>query len=459
MTSASISGDIGLRRIDLGEAAEASLALSLGPHGAEIGQRLNASAVTLGQLEAEQSIALAEMYLALQRLWAAGALALRAPASDPDIEITPATTGEILDIGFGAPGASWKISRFAYLHADEAGGSVVETAGTPVLTRILKPRVAALVSALSRPRSFDELDAQLEWPEGRRALPSILALLHAAGVALVCDTEGLTAEDRRDDLRQWEFHDLIFHTSSRLGRHNRAMGADFRFSGRIPSQPVVKPNPWVRTAIPLPRPNLAAVAAADAPFTTVLELRRSNRSHNLARPITRAQIGEFLFRAARNRYSYTTEIGEFTSRPYPSGGASYELELYLSVNNCQGLARGFYYYDPEAHTLSLVRGPNADLEGLLDDAWISAARLCRPQVLITVASRFQRVSWKYSGIAYAAQLKNVGALYQTFYLVATAMNLAGCGLGLGNSVRFSRLAGSEYTRESSIGEFMIGAPA
>ena len=38
----------------------------------------------------------------------------------------------------------------------------------------------------------------------------------------------------------------------------------------------------------------------------------------------------------------------YTVRPYPSAGAGYELELYLAVDKCEGLARGFYHYDAGA---------------------------------------------------------------------------------------------------------------
>jgi hypothetical protein len=79
-----------------------------------------------------------------------------------------------------------------------------------------------------------------------------------------------------------------------------------------------------------------------------------------------------------------------------------------------------------------------------------------PQVLITMASRFQRLSWKYSSMAYATTLKNVGVLYQTMYLVATAMGLAPCGLGGGDSDLFAQAAGTNYFAESSVGEVLLG---
>jgi hypothetical protein len=38
------------------------------------------------------------------------------------------------------------------------------------------------------------------------------------------------------------------------------------------------------------------------------------------------------------------------------------------------------------------------------------------------------------------------------------MNLAGCGLGIGNTDRFCRMTGLDYLEEGSIGEFMLGRP-
>jgi SagB-type dehydrogenase family enzyme len=82
-----------------------------------------------------------------------------------------------------------------------------------------------------------------------------------------------------------------------------------------------------------------------------------------------------------------------------------------------------------------------------------------PQVLITFAARFQRMGWKYDGMAYAATLKNVGVMYQTMYLVATAMGIAPCGLVSGNSDLLAQAAGLDYLKESSVGEFMLGSRA
>ena len=60
-------------------------------------------------------------------------------------------------------------------------------------------------------------------------------------------------------------------------------------------------------------------------------------------------------------------------------------------------------------------------------------------------------------MAYAVTLKNAGALYQQMYLVATAMNLAPCGLGGGDSDLFAEAAGLDYYAETSVGEFLLSS--
>ena len=74
-----------------------------------------------------------------------------------------------------------------------------------------------------------------------------------------------------------------------------------------------------------------------------------------------------------------------------------------------------------------------------------------------MAARFQRVAWKYASTAYAVILKNVGVLYQTMYLAATAMNLAPCAIGCGDADLFARGAGTDYYAETSVGEFLLGS--
>ena len=152
--------------------------------------------------------------------------------------------------------------------------------------------------------------------------------------------------------------------------------------------------------------------------------------------------------------SMATSLANLTQ----AGGGNYETEFYLTINKCAGIPRGMYYYDAKAHTLCLITAPNSQFELLLSEAFQATAMLGMPQVLITLANRFNRFNWKYTSMSYAAQLKNIGVIYQTMYLVATAMGIGACGLGTGNADRFSQLTGLPYLEEGSIGEFMLGRP-
>jgi SagB-type dehydrogenase family enzyme len=150
-----------------------------------------------------------------------------------------------------------------------------------------------------------------------------------------------------------------------------------------------------------------------------------------------------------------TDRGDLSDRPYPGAGAVYELELYPVVDRCDGLAAGLYHYDPLAHQLERLSGPTPETQGLLDEARSPGGPSERPDVLLVIAARFPRVSWKYESIAYALVMQDVGALMQTFYLVATAMSLAPYALGRSAPDLFHRAAGVDGYTETSVGAFGV----
>jgi SagB-type dehydrogenase family enzyme len=82
-----------------------------------------------------------------------------------------------------------------------------------------------------------------------------------------------------------------------------------------------------------------------------------------------------------------------------------------------------------------------------------------PQILITIAARFGRISWKYSSIAYALILKDAGVLTQTLYLMAFDMGLGGCAIGIANIDLFAKMTGVELHVEGPVGQFALGRGA
>lgn len=142
---------------------------------------------------------------------------------------------------------------------------------------------------------------------------------------------------------------------------------------------------------------------------------------------------------------------------YPSGGASYPLEIYATIGACDGLQPGVYRYRPAARELGQIGPLDSTAGRLLDGAAGAMGVDERPQVLISLALRYPRVAWKYEGIAYSLALKEVGALFQTMWLVAGTVGLGGCALGVGDNVSFAEATGRPFYEEEAIGEFALGS--
>ena len=227
-------------------------------------------------------------------------------------------------------------------------------------------------------------------------------------------------------------------------------------------QPAVRPR-WPGKKIDLRK--LSAVhSQAISPVAKLLRERHSTRSFDDQRPITLAELSRFLDSTARvlSRWRSKIDLGDggplvaFTARPYPSAGAAYELELYLAVDKCEGLARGFYHYDAGGHALVPIGADMHELEALLAGAEFAMGAPAAPQILIIIAARFGRISWKYSSIAYELILKDVGVLTQTFYMMATDMGLGGCAIGTTNIDLFAKMTGIEFHVEGPVGQFALG---
>ena len=314
-------------------------------------------------------------------------------------------------------------------------------------------RAASLVALLSQARTAAELAAELPGLD-EITVAAFITLLHNAHAAFAVDADGALPEDTDAPLQQCAFHDLLFHSRSRAGRHDEPMGASFRWASQVRPLPAVKP-PMSNRRITLEPPK----ESLNTPFVEVIEARRS-QSQAGTTPLRLAQLSALLYHAARIKAVHEPDPAQLhayaaTQRPSASGGAIHAMELYLTVTRCEGLAPGFYHYDPLAHALEQLAELGPDHHRLLQAACQATGIAQPPDLLIAMAARFQRTSWKYQSIAYALILKDVGALYQQLYLVATALRLAPCALGGGDSDLFARLAGTDYYAETTVGEFSV----
>lgn len=338
------------------------------------------------------------------------------------------------------PARRVRISRFTLLRAVD-GGLLVESPLAHVALVLHDSRAFAVIAALASGEACD--------PAGE--------LRDAVTKVLLDHSFAVDHEEEDDFSRQmWAPHELWFHARSRAGRHDLPYGGTYWAENIADPLPVVRPGRGA-PAISLFRPDLAALRQGDPTLTTVLEDRHSVRDHDDSAPITLGQLGEFLFRTARVRHTMREGKNELSDRPYPSGGACHELEIYPVVHNVDGLDPGLYHYDPAAHGLEPVAGPAKPVAALSELARVSSVMQTRPQVTLVIAARPGRVMWKYQSMAYALTLKHVGVLYQVMYSVATAMGLAACALGGGDSDAFAHAAGLSYLDETSVGEFILGS--
>ncbi|WP_369221617.1 SagB family peptide dehydrogenase [Streptomyces sp. R39] len=372
----------------------------------------------------------------------------------------------LCDTPLAAPRTPVRLSRFAYGHAVD-GVFVLESPRAAAQVLLTHRTAGGMAFAMAEPVTPADLADRLGL--GLGVVRQLVGLLCGLGLAEAadppmpggpaCDGEPVFPEEGDPVLDQWDFHELLFQTRTRP-----LSAPPHRFRNVHPPEPPVMP-PLPGPAVDLPRPDWAEVHRRDPSLTEAIESRRSVLAP-ADRPIGAVELGEFLYRVARVRSRYGTGPGvyydwdsrppyERTSRPYPSTEHCHELELFVSVDRCVGIPAGLYHYDPVGHRLESVGAKRADFAALAADIGRSSG--ARPDVHFTVVSRHQRVGWNYASIAHALTLMHVGILYQTMYLVATAMGLAPCALkNTGDPHLVRRVFGLTEFKEVPVGAFALG---
>ena len=255
----------------------------------------------------------------------------------------------------------------------------------------------------------------------------------------------------------WEFHDLLFFHHSSLGFHDYPIGTTWRLQNKVTPEPIFKTTS--NRTIQLPEPGDHIIEKMRAPFGEVLGKRRSARIPGKL-PVTLEEIGALLHQSAhvqciKNDPDLPIQV---SFRPSPSGGALHSLEIYIFVRKCRGIETGVWRYDPKNHRLEYVaaerslfsayveKNPHSQIQGLEP-----------PHIRLVITSRFLRNAWKYEKIAYRLVLQDLGCLYQTICLVATAIGLSVCIVGTINAGHLGKIIKLETLREPVIGEMTISS--
>jgi SagB-type dehydrogenase family enzyme len=423
--------------------------------------------LSLASFSAQGSAVEREVDLLVRRLARHGLLEYRLarPRSDEDIVVIEPQMGDYWpQLAKLAASDSVALSRFAYLRR-RGNDMVLESPRAGALFRIGDPKIASALMALTSPQKISKLRLRKLFP-----VDELLALLLDCQIVFkpgsVRDQDLRTSEGD-EHLVVWDFHDLLFHVHSTDGRQANPLGGRYPYVDTIAPPPAVRP-PWPGTAIDL-RTHAAASSETTSAFAKRLRERRSARDFDAERPITLAELAGFLDCAARvlSTWSSPLDFGDgssgpdidYTTRPYPSAGSAYELELYLAVTRCDGLEQGFYHYDAARHALVPIEVRAQALEAMISAAAYAMDAPGAPQILFTIAARFNRIAWKYSAIAYSLILRDVGVLLQTLYLTAADLGLGGCAVGTSNIDLFAKMTGMEFHVEGPVGQFALGRPS
>jgi hypothetical protein len=232
------------------------------------------------------------------------------------------------------------LSRFAYMR--RRGAEVVlESPRAGALFKICDPKIATAIAILSTPQQIKQLRRREGFP-GVELLALLLdcQILFKVGAG----ESGLRLAEGDHSLALWDFHDLLFHARSTEGRHANPLGGTYPYVGVISPLPAVRPG-WPGKTIDL-RKVSAAHPEAISPVARLLRERHSSRSFDDQRPITLAELSQFLDGTARvlsrSNPKLDLDDGGHTVRPYPSAGAARaaflcDQTLHSQSGSCQKL--------------------------------------------------------------------------------------------------------------------------
>jgi SagB-type dehydrogenase family enzyme len=326
----------------------------------------------------------------------------------------------------------WIVSEFTVVTWRAGRVEVTSTASDATFTTD-DLELARLAHAFARPRSIREVvadrgdDAEIE---------ARIDDLIRAGIIVPANEPELAAA------HHWDSSALAYHRRSRrFFRKTSGSAAARETSLRSPEQ-------WIPLAPGSP--------ATGRDLADVLDARHSRRAWSPA-PLPFEKFSQFFWLSARNRNCAGDSRG--LSRGYPSGGATYSLELYpvIGLDAVAMIARGVYRYLSDRHGLEAVSTKFTEVFPFLEAAGSSAGSPATPPVVVLITSRFAKQSEAYGDLAYSLILKEVGCLLQTLYLVGEALGLGVCALGGGSpSGRLARLRGTSEVAEPVVGELVFG---
>lgn len=196
--------------------------------------------------------------------------------------------------------------------------------------------------------------------------------------------------------------------------------------------------------IKLPRPNYRGMTLEEA-----LNKRRSVRSYS-QKVLTLSQLSQLLFAAQ----GMTGEIYGHPLRSAPSAGALYPIEVYVVLNNVEGLSQGIYHYKVQDHALELLK--EGDFRRGISKAGLGQNMLGEANVVFVLSAVFERTQSKYGERGLRYIYMEAGHISQNISLQAVSLGLGSVSVGAFLDDQANQLIGLDGRKESVIYLHAVG---
>lgn len=126
-------------------------------------------------------------------------------------------------------------------------------------------------------------------------------------------------------------------------------------------------------------------------------------------------------------------------RAAPSAGATYPLEIYISVNRVEGLEPGVYHYLVKEHALEVIK--LEDLSKPLSQAALDQNMILEAAFNIIITADYKRTTGRYGKRGERYVYMEVGHVGQNIYLQAEALGLGTVAVGAFDDQKVQTLIG------------------
>jgi SagB-type dehydrogenase family enzyme len=276
-----------------------------------------------------------------------------------------------------------------------------------------------------------------------RSIRSLLSLLTSHTLLERSSRRG-KLDERFGGWSEWMPEAAFFHFAT---KHVEYVEPDV-IRAQLVRKARVNPPPASSKRYPTAKRTVLPPPAVKADLSDVLRARRTWRRF-AERGVSLSEVATLLGLTWGVQGWMRTRFGPVALKTSPSGGARHPIEVYVLARKVDGLARGWYHYDADAHALEVVaRGTRAaaPLRYFPNQAGFGGA-----SALFVMSAVFARTQWAYkTPRAYRVVLLDAGHLGQTFALVATALGLAPFSSAALADARVERDLGLDGVNESVV---------